>query len=154
MWFATPDARTLQSHVDARPRRRRASRSARFAFDALLGPASNSGVKLRVAPEGGPLGPEFQLLDDFGNGHSSFAYLKSLPVDFLKIDAVYVKGIADDPLDLAIVRSINEIGQVMDKRIIAEFVESEQVAEKLREIGVDYYQGYFAAEPMPIETLA
>ena len=94
------------------------------------------------------------LSRDFGNGHSSFAYLKSLPVDFLKIDAVYVKGIADDPLDLAIVRSINEIGQVMDKRIIAGFVESEQVAEKLREIGVDYYQGYFAAEPMPIETLA
>ena len=93
-------------------------------------------------------------LDDFGSGHSSFAYLKSLPVDYLKIDGAYVKGIADDPLDLAIVRSINDIGQVMAKHTIAEYVESEQVAEKLREIGIDFYQGYFIAEPRPIAALA
>jgi diguanylate cyclase (GGDEF)-like protein/PAS domain S-box-containing protein len=101
----------------------------------------------------GKLGCRFAL-DDFGSGHSSFAYLKTLPVDYLKIDGVYIKGIADDPLDLAIVRSINDIGQVMGKRTIAEFVESERVAEKLREIGVDYYQGYFIAKPRPIEELA
>lgn len=93
-------------------------------------------------------------LDDFGSGHSSFAYLKSLPVDYLKIDGVYVKGIANDPLDLAIVRSINDIGQVMQKHTIAEFVETEQVAEKLREIGIDYYQGYLVSEPLPLEKLA
>ena len=101
----------------------------------------------------GKLGCRFAL-DDFGSGHSSFAYLKTLPVDYLKIDGVYVKGIADDPLALAIVRSINDIGQVMKKLTIAEFVESEQVAEKLREIGIDYYQGYFIAKPKPIEELA
>lgn len=98
------------------------------------------------------LGCRFAL-DDFGNGHSSFAYLKSLPVDFLKIDGVHVKGIADDPLDLAIVRSINEIGQIMNKRIIAEVVDSDRVAAKLREIGVDYYQGHLSAEPKPLNTL-
>lgn len=93
-------------------------------------------------------------LDDFGSGHSSFAYLKSLPVDYLKIDGAYVKGIADDPLDLAIVRSINDIGQVMEKHTIAEYVESEQVAEKLREIGIDFYQGYLVTEPIPLKNLA
>jgi len=101
----------------------------------------------------GKLGCRFAL-DDFGSGHSSFAYLKTLPVDYLKIDGVYIKGIADDPLDFAIVRSINDIGQIMEKQIIAESVESERVAEKLREIGVDYYQGYFIARPRPIQELA
>jgi diguanylate cyclase (GGDEF)-like protein/PAS domain S-box-containing protein len=101
----------------------------------------------------GKLGCRFAL-DDFGSGHSSFAYLKTLPVDYLKIDGVYIKDIADDPLDLAIVRSINDVGQIMNKRIIAEFVESERVAEKLREIGIDYYQGYYLARPRPIEELA
>lgn len=101
----------------------------------------------------GKLGCRFAL-DDFGSGHSSFAYLKTLPVDYLKIDGVYIKDIADDPLDLAIVRSINDVGHIMNKRIIAEFVESERVAEKLREIGIDYYQGYYLARPRPIEELA
>jgi diguanylate cyclase (GGDEF)-like protein/PAS domain S-box-containing protein len=101
----------------------------------------------------GKLGCRFAL-DDFGSGHSSFAYLKTLPVDYLKIDGVYIKGIADDPLDFAIVRSINEIGQIMEKQTIAEVVESEEVAQKLREIGIDYYQGYFIAEPRPIGELA
>ena len=101
----------------------------------------------------GELGCRFAL-DDFGSGHSSFAYLKTLPVHYLKIDGVYVKGIADDPLDYAIVRSINDIGQVMGKHTIAEYVESERVAEKLREIGIDFYQGYFIAKPRPIEELA
>lgn len=99
------------------------------------------------------LGCQFAL-DDFGSGHSSFAYLKTLPVKYLKIDGVYVKGVADDPLDLAIVRSINDIGQVMEMHTIAEFVESERVADKLREIGIDYYQGYFIAQPKPIQELA
>jgi diguanylate cyclase (GGDEF)-like protein/PAS domain S-box-containing protein len=101
----------------------------------------------------GKLGCRFAL-DDFGSGHSSFAYLKTLPVDYLKIDGVYIKGIVDDPLDFAIVRSINDIGQIMEKHTIAEYVESERVAEKLREIGIDYCQGNFIAEPRPIEELA
>jgi diguanylate cyclase (GGDEF)-like protein/PAS domain S-box-containing protein len=92
-------------------------------------------------------------LDDFGSGLSSFAYLKSLPVDFLKIDGAFVKDILSDSLDLAMVRSINEIGQVMGKQTIAEFVESEAILDKLREIGVDYAQGYGIKRPRPIEEI-
>jgi diguanylate cyclase (GGDEF)-like protein/PAS domain S-box-containing protein len=90
-------------------------------------------------------------LDDFGSGLSSFAYLKNLPVNFLKIDGVFVKDILDDPLNLAMVKSINEIGHIMGKQTIAEFVENKAILEKLREIGVDYVQGYEIGRPRPIE---
>ena len=90
-------------------------------------------------------------LDDFGSGLSSFAYLKNLPVDFLKIDGIFVKDIVDDPLDFAMVKSINEIGHVMGKKTIAEFVENAAILEKLRQIGVDYAQGYGIERPRPIE---
>jgi diguanylate cyclase (GGDEF)-like protein len=86
-------------------------------------------------------------LDDFGSGLSSFAYLKSLPVDFLKIDGVFVKDIAEDPIDRELVRSINEIGHVMGKRTIAEFVESQEILTALNEIGVDYAQGFELGKP-------
>lgn len=86
-------------------------------------------------------------LDDFGSGLSSFAYLKSLPVDFLKIDGVFVKDIIEDPIDRELVRSINEIGHVMGKRTIAEFVESEEILAALGEIGVDYAQGFELGKP-------
>jgi len=94
-------------------------------------------------------------LDDFGSGLSSFAYLKTLPVDFLKIDGLFVKDIADDPTDLAMVKSINEIGHTMGKQTIAEFVESEAILEKLRppNIGIDYAQGYHIGRPKPIDEL-
>ena len=92
-------------------------------------------------------------LDDFGSGLSSFGYLKNLPVDFLKIDGVFVKDILDDPLSLALVKSINEIGQVMGIRTIAEYVENEAILEKLRKIGVDYAQGFAIDRPRPIEEL-
>jgi diguanylate cyclase (GGDEF)-like protein/PAS domain S-box-containing protein len=93
-------------------------------------------------------------LDDFGCGLSSFAYLKTLPVDYLKIDGMFVKDIMEDPIDLAMVKSINEIGKVMGKHTIAEFVESEAILAKLREIGVDYVQGFATGRPCPIEELA
>ena len=72
-------------------------------------------------------------------------------MDFLKIDGAFVKDILDDPLDLALVKSINEIGHVMGKQTIAEFVENETIMAKLREIGVDYAQGYGIARPRSIE---
>lgn len=86
-------------------------------------------------------------LDDFGSGLSSFAYLKNLPVDYLKIDGAFVKDMMDDPIDFAMVKSINEVGHVMGKQIIAEFVEDEGILEMLTEIGVDYAQGYAIARP-------
>ncbi len=90
-------------------------------------------------------------LDDFGSGMSSFAYLKNLPVDFLKIDGVFVRDIVEDEIDFAMVRSINDIGHVMGKATIAEFVENNAILEKLREIGVDYVQGYGIATPQPLQ---
>ena len=92
-------------------------------------------------------------LDDFGSGMSSFGYLKNLPVDYLKIDGVFVKDIADDPVDFAMVKAINEMGHVMGKRTVAEFVEKEAILLKLREIGVDYAQGYGIAKPRPLTEL-
>ncbi len=89
-------------------------------------------------------------LDDFGSGLSSFAYLKNLPVDFLKIDGSFVKDIADDPMDLAMVRAIHTIGQVMGLKTVAEYVASEAILEHLREIGVDYGQGYHLGQPQPL----
>lgn len=92
-------------------------------------------------------------LDDFGTGLSSFAYLKYLPVDYLKIDGVFVKGIVDDPIDYAMVKSIHEVGHVMGKKTVAEFVENSEIGLKLKEIGVDFLQGYGIARPCPIEEL-
>jgi len=89
-------------------------------------------------------------LDDFGSGVSSFGYLRTLPVDFLKIDGVFVRDIVDDPVDLEMVRSINQIGQLMGKRTIAEFVENERVLEALRALGVDHAQGYYLGRPAPL----
>jgi diguanylate cyclase (GGDEF)-like protein/PAS domain S-box-containing protein len=92
-------------------------------------------------------------LDDFGSGLSSFAYLKTLPVDFLKIDGLFVRDILEDSIDMAMVKSINEIGHVMGKRTIAEYVENDTILERLREIGVDYAQGYGIAPPRPLSDL-
>ena len=88
-------------------------------------------------------------LDDFGSGLSSFGYLKNLPVDYLKIDGMFVKDIVDDPIDCAMVKSINEIGHVMGMQTIAEFVENDIVRGMLKEIGVDYAQGYGIEKPLP-----
>ncbi|HSH73076.1 MAG TPA: EAL domain-containing protein [Methylophilaceae bacterium] len=93
------------------------------------------------------------LLDDFGSGMSSFAYLKNLPVDFLKMDGAYVRDIATNPIDRAMVQSVHSIAQAMQIKTIAEFVESDAVMGILKAMGVHYGQGHYLAEPMPIERL-
>lgn len=92
-------------------------------------------------------------LDDFGTGLSSYSYLRSLPVDYLKIDGVFIRDIKNNPSDYAVVKSINEVGQFMGKKTIAEFVEDEDIIDILREIGVDYAQGWGVGKKLPITTL-
>jgi diguanylate cyclase (GGDEF)-like protein/PAS domain S-box-containing protein len=92
------------------------------------------------------LGCKFAL-DDFGEGMSSFGYLKHLPVDYLKIEGGFVKEMLHDPIDREMVRSINEIGHLTGKQTIAEFAENEEIITMLRGIGVDYAQGYGVSEP-------
>lgn len=92
-------------------------------------------------------------LDDFGSGHSSYAYLKNLPVDFLKIDGSFVRHMDENPYDFAVVKSITEIGHFMGKKIIAEFVENDGILQMLRDVGVDFAQGYLIAKPQSLLTL-
>jgi len=99
------------------------------------------------------LGFKFAL-DDFGSGLSSFSYLKNLPVDDLKIDGLFIRDIADNNINFAMVKSINEIGQVMGKKTVAEFVENDAILDKLHDIGVDFAQGYGIGKPVPIAKLA
>jgi diguanylate cyclase (GGDEF)-like protein/PAS domain S-box-containing protein len=92
-------------------------------------------------------------LDDFGSGLSSFGYLKSLPVDYLKIAGDFVRDIVDDPVDHAMVEAINQIGHVMQIKTIAESVETPQILRKLRECGVDYGQGLGIDAPRPFHEI-
>jgi diguanylate cyclase (GGDEF)-like protein/PAS domain S-box-containing protein len=92
-------------------------------------------------------------LDDFGSGLSSFAYLKNLPVDYLKIDGLFVKDILEDKIDWTMVKAINEVGHVMNKKTIAEFVENQNIFELLKTLGVNYAQGYGIAKPIPLREL-
>jgi EAL domain-containing protein (putative c-di-GMP-specific phosphodiesterase class I) len=91
-------------------------------------------------------------LDDFGSGLSSFAYLKNLQVDCLKVDGHFVKNMADDPIDRAMVVAINQIGHLMGMRTVGEFVENDRILVALREIGVDFAQGFGIAQPILFET--
>ncbi|WP_024326036.1 EAL domain-containing protein [Thioalkalivibrio sp. AKL19] len=90
-------------------------------------------------------------LDDFGSGLSSFGYLKNLPVDFIKIDGSFVRDIAHNAVDSAMVTAIHRVGHVLGLRTIAECVESEATMERLREIGLDFVQGFYLSEPTPLE---
>lgn len=92
------------------------------------------------------LGCRFAL-DDFGSGMASFSYLKYLPVDFLKIDGAFVRDMVNDPVDRAMVKAINDVGQALGIATIAEFVENDDIIGELKEIGVGYAQGFGLAKP-------
>ncbi len=95
------------------------------------------------------IGCEFSL-DDFGAGLSSFGYLRTLDVDYLKIDGALVREVLDDHTMLAMVKAINEVGHAMELRTIAEYVENEAISACMAELGVDYGQGYGLGKPMPL----
>jgi EAL domain-containing protein (putative c-di-GMP-specific phosphodiesterase class I) len=92
-------------------------------------------------------------LDDFGSGMCSLKYLRNLPVDYLKIDGSFVKDIATDPISRSIVASVNSIAQAMGMLTVAEYVENDQILAILKELGVNYAQGYLIAKPAPLDTL-
>ena len=98
------------------------------------------------------LGCRFSL-DDFGSGLASYGHLKHLPVDYIKIDGSFIRSVADDVADLALVRSINEMGHLMGKRTIAEYVENDQIRALMADNSMDYVQGYGIEKPRPIDSL-
>jgi diguanylate cyclase (GGDEF)-like protein/PAS domain S-box-containing protein len=98
------------------------------------------------------LGCRFAL-DDFGSGFSSFSHLKNLSVDFIKIDGLFVRGVAGDPSDRAIVQSINDIAHSLGKKTIAEYVENAEILQFLHESDIDYVQGHFLSPPQDISNI-
>ena len=93
-------------------------------------------------------------LDDFGIGTSSLAYLKTLPVDYLKIDGSFIRNIVHDPIDRAMADTINRVGHIMGLRTVGEYAESQAVIDELRSLGVDFAQGYGVQRPQPLPRAA
>lgn len=92
-------------------------------------------------------------LDDFGTGMSSFAYLKDLPIDVVKIDGRFVQNLAENPVDQAMVKAMCEIAHSLDKQVVAEFVENEASLKLLKKYKIDYIQGYLLGRPKPLDSL-
>ena len=92
-------------------------------------------------------------LDDFGVGQSSYSYLKRLPVDFIKIDGNFVRDINNNDVDYALVKSITEMGHYLKKKVIAEYVGSEDILNTVTHVGVDYAQGFYFGTPLMLDQL-
>lgn len=92
-------------------------------------------------------------LDDFGSGFSSYGYLKTLPVDYVKIEGSFVRDIVTDPIDYAMVKSITDIAHAMELDVVAEFVENQAIYAKLKDVGANFVQGYYIAPPQPLANV-
>ena len=92
-------------------------------------------------------------LDDFGSGLSSFGYLRNLQVDYIKIDGIFVKDMLEEPSSYAIVKAIAMVAKALGKKVVAEYVENQEIAEALKRIGISYAQGYHFSRPQPVERL-
>jgi Amt family ammonium transporter len=93
-------------------------------------------------------------LDDFGRGMSSFSYLKTLPVDNLKIDGSFIRDIVSDPVSQSMVNAINEIAHKMNLKTIAEYVENQPILDALKSMHIDYAQGFHICKPFPLSEIA
>ena len=89
-------------------------------------------------------------LDDFGTGYSSLSYLKALPADYLKIDGLFIRNLLTDATDRELVVSMHSLGRIFGMQTVAEFVDSKELYAPLREIGIDYAQGYAVGVPVPL----
>ncbi len=112
----------------------------------------NLNVTKRVIAELHAIGCTFAV-DDFGSGFSSFAYLKELPADYIKLDGSFIRHLHKDDIDKALVRSLIQVVQALGKKAVAEFVENEEILEILKDFGVDLVQGYHIGRPMPLEDI-
>lgn len=92
-------------------------------------------------------------LDDFGSGFTSLSYLRELPVDIIKIDGSFIQRLDADPINQALVRSMNEIAHLLGKQTVAEYVETQAILDTLRSLGVDYAQGWHTGKPQLASTL-
>jgi diguanylate cyclase (GGDEF)-like protein len=99
------------------------------------------------------IGCKFSI-DDFGTGIASHSYLRELPVDYVKIDGSFIQNIHENPKDYAMTKSINDLAHFLGQETIAEFAESQEVIDKLCELGVDYVQGWGVGKPIPLTELA
>jgi EAL domain-containing protein (putative c-di-GMP-specific phosphodiesterase class I) len=93
-------------------------------------------------------------LDDFGSGYSSYGYIRCLPLDYLKIDGTYIRNILTDKTDQALTASMVDVAHALGLKVIAEYVDSEAAYVWLKDLGVDYVQGYWVHEPQRLDTLA
>ncbi len=113
---------------------------------------ANLGEVLWVMQELGAMGCRFAI-DDFGSGHASYGYIENLPVDYVKIDGMFVRDLPDNALHRAIVESVHRIGVTLGIRTVAEAVETQVIADMLKAIGVDYAQGWLYGKPGPLSEL-
>ncbi len=113
---------------------------------------SNLHTTQRVIAELHQLGCSFSV-DDFGSGFSSFAYLKNLPADYIKLDGSFIQNLHKDSIDQALVKSMIQVIQALGKRAVAEYVENEEILAILKTMGVDFVQGYHVGHPLPVEKI-
>ncbi|RYZ82735.1 MAG: EAL domain-containing protein, partial [Moraxellaceae bacterium] len=112
----------------------------------------NLNITQRVIAELHRLGCSFSV-DDFGSGFSSFAYLKDLPADYIKLDGSFIQNLHKDTIDQALVKAMIQVIQALGKKAVAEYVENEEILEILKSMGIDFVQGYHIGHPSPVEKI-
>lgn len=112
----------------------------------------NLNITQRVIAELHKLGCSFSV-DDFGSGFSSFAYLKDLPADYIKLDGSFIQNLHQDTIDQALVKAMIQVIQALGKKAVAEYVENEEILQILKSMGIDFVQGYHIGHPVPVERL-